>query len=132
PGAAPMAAGRPGASVEPVVRSFLRDDHVVDVAFPESRRRDPDETGLPAEGRHVGGAAVAHPGPQAADELRDERGQRALVGDPPLDPLGHELPLVELVLLEVTVAAPLPHRAERSHAAVFLEAAPLVEDRLAG
>ena len=37
------------------------------------------------------GAAVAHAGPQAADELIDEVAQRAAVGDPAFDAFGDEL-----------------------------------------
>ena len=82
-------------------------------------------------------AAVAHAGAQAADELVDHRGDAALVRDAALDAFGHELlgavavgVEVELVL-EVAVAAAAAHRAERSHAAVLLEAAALVQDDLA-
>ena len=89
------------------------------------------------QGRESAAAAVAHAGAQAADELVNHRRDAALVRDAALDPLGHELLgrlrvriEIELVL-EVAVAAAAAHRAERSHAAVFLEAAALVENHLA-
>ena len=79
----------------------------------------------------VSGAHVAHPGTQPPDELVDQGRERALVRDPPLDPLGHELPLVQLVL-EVAVGGAALHRGDRAHPAVLLEGPALVEDRLAG
>ena len=78
-------------------------------------------------------AAVAHAGLQAADQLVDDEGQRALVRHAALDAFGHELHLLQLVVLEVAVAAALAlaHRFERAHAAVELVGAALVENRLA-
>ena len=87
--------------------------------------------------RDVGAAAVAHAGAQAADQLMDHRGDAALVRDAAFDAFRHQLLAglgvgveIELVL-EVAVAAAAAHRAERAHAAVFLEAAALIEDHLA-
>ena len=63
-------------------------------------------------------------------------GDAAFVGDAPLDAFGHELVgaagrlEIELVL-EVAIAAAAAHRADRPHAAVFLEAAALIQDQLA-
>src|SRR5207244_1311286 len=53
------------------------------------------------------------------------------------DAFGHQLvggaPAFEVELvLEVAVAAATSHRADRSHAAIFLVAAPLEENQLAG
>src|SRR5207237_697607 len=71
-----------------VVRRFLRDDHVVDVRLFEARRADADEARLFLELADCAAAGVAHAGAQAADELRDHLGERALVGDAPLDAFG--------------------------------------------
>ena len=62
---------------------------------------------------------------------------RSLVRDASFDALGHELVggatalEIELVL-EVPVAASAPHRANRAHPAIFLVAAALEQDQLAG
>ncbi len=39
----------------------------------------------------VGAPDIAHGGPQAADQLVQDRADRALVGDLALDALGHQL-----------------------------------------
>ncbi len=84
----------------------------------------------------VRASAVAHAGAQAAHELVDHRGHAALVRDAAFDAFRHELFRtvsafeIEFVL-EVPIAAAAAHGAERSHAAVFLEAAALEQDHLA-
>ena len=95
-----------------------------------------------ARSSSIGAAAgQAHAAAHAAGHLRDERLDAALVGDHALDALGHELGerasvarpgLAVHRLLEVAVRGAFLHRAERAHAAVGLEGAALVEDRLAG
>src|SRR3954467_5918258 len=115
-----------------IVRSLFRDRHVVRVRLAQPGAGDADEARL----LHLGdrrSAAVAHRLPQAADELVDDRRERALVGDTPLDPLGNELLDVLDVTLEVAVLRERAraHRAERAHAAVLLEALALHEDDLA-
>src|SRR5262249_35868396 len=81
--------------------------------------------------------AIAHAGAQAAHELVDHGGDAAFVRDTPLDAFRHQLVAaarrleIELVL-EIPVAAAAPHGPNRSHAAVFLEAASLVENDFAG
>ena len=69
-------------------------------------------------------AAVSHARTQAALHLIDDLGDGAAVRDPSFNALGHELlgPL-----LEVAVAGARRHRRERTHAAVHLEAAALIE-----
>src|SRR5204863_75354 len=74
---------------------------------------------------------------RAADKLIDQRGDAAFVRDPAFDALGDELVgsagrvEIELVL-EIAVAAPAAHRADRTHAPVLLEAAALIKNELAG
>src|SRR4051794_27384224 len=116
-----------------IVRRLFRDRHVVRVRLPQARAGDADEARvLQLVDRR--GAAVAHRLPEAADELVDDRRERALVRDAALDPLGDELLHVLDVALEVAVLRERPraHRAERAHPAVFLEALALREDDLAG
>ena len=74
-----------------VIGSFLGDDDVVGMAFLDRGRGHLDEPGLGPKLLDGPRAAIAHPGPQAADELEDEVGQRALVRDAALDPFGDEL-----------------------------------------
>src|SRR5690606_15875851 len=80
------------------------------------------------------GAAVAHGRSQAADELVDDVGERALVDDPALDALGDQLVLGGDVALEVAVLRVRAglHGAHRAHAPVLLEPLALVEDHVAG
>ena len=82
----------------------------------------------------VGGTAVTHRLTEPSDELVDDRRDRPLVEHAPLDPLRDELVDVLDVALEVAILRERPglHRAERSHAAVLLEALALDEDHVAG
>src|SRR5262245_45625189 len=74
-----------------VVRRFLRDRHVVNVALAEPRRGDADELRVALQLAHAPAAAVAHPRTESADELMDHRGHGTLVGHASLDPLGYQL-----------------------------------------
>src|SRR5690349_2374061 len=106
------------------------------MALADAGWRDPNQPRLALQRLDVLRAAVTHAGAQAADQLMDHRRDAALVRDASFDPLRHQLVAaagrleIELVL-EVAVAAAAAHRADRSHAAVLLEAASLVENHLA-
>src|SRR3954471_4868422 len=115
-----------------IVRRLFRDRHVVRVRLAQAGAGDADELRV-LHLRDRRGPAVAHRLPEAADELVDDRRERALVRDAAFDPLGHELLDVLDVALEVAVLGerPCAHRAERAHAAVLLEALALHEDDLA-
>src|SRR6266508_6941578 len=82
---------RPDPSIGSVIRRFLLDDDVVDVALAKAGRRDPDEARLLAELLDGLAAEVAHAAAQPARELEERHLHRPLVRDAPLDPLGHEL-----------------------------------------
>src|SRR3954452_6228670 len=85
-----------------IVRRLFRDRHVVRVGLAQPGAGDADELGvLHLCGRR--GAAIAHRLPEPADELVDDRRERALVGDAALDPLRHQLLDVLDVALEVAV-----------------------------
>src|SRR5581483_4429521 len=106
-----------------IVRRVLRDRDVVRVRLAQAGAGDADEPRLlhRLDRRR---AAVAHRLPEAADELVQHAGERALVRHASLDPLGHEFLDVLDVALEVAIlgeAARL-HRAERAHAPVLLVA----------
>src|SRR3546814_6253802 len=75
---------------------------------------------------HGGTADVAHRRAQAAGELVDHAAERAAVRHAAFDAFGHELVGVAAVL-EVAILGPLFHRRQRTHAAVALVAAALVE-----
>ena len=67
----------------------------MDVALAQPRAGDADERA----GAHLldrGVAGVAHGRAQAADQLVQDRADRALVGDLALDALGHELLALEV------------------------------------
>src|SRR5262249_20717049 len=117
--------------VHAIVGRFLGNDDIMNVRFPEALRRNPYELGPGPQVVDVARAAVAHAALQAPDELVDRLRKRAAVRDAAFDAFGNELVFALDVGLEVAVLRALPHRAERSHAAVDLVAPPLVEDDLA-
>src|SRR2546422_98627 len=129
--AEPIALGsRLELNLGPVVGGFLGDDHVVDVALPQTGLGDLNEAGLLL---HLGdGAAttIPHAGAQPADQLVHHSRQRAAVRDASFDALRHQL-LHRLVPLRVPVPPAAFHRAERAHAPVDLIGATLKEDRFA-
>src|SRR3954464_1298151 len=106
------------------------------MALAEARGGDANELRVALQFRNAAASAVAHASPQAADELMDHCGHAALVGNPPFDALRNQLvggaARVQVeVVLEIPVAAAPPHGADRSHPAIVLEAAPLIENQLA-
>src|SRR5262245_14962909 len=101
----------------PIVRRLLRDRHVVRMRLPQARGADAHEPGVVhlVDRRR---AAVTHRLPQPADELVDDRSERPLVRDAPLDSLRHELVHRFDVALEIAILRETrAHRAERRHAA---------------
>src|SRR4051812_37456135 len=98
-------------SARVVVRRLFRDDHVVDVALAEALRGGADEPRRGAEVLDGLRAGVAHAGAEAADQLVEDRGERAAVRDATLDAFRHEL-LVGGAALAVAILAALLHRAE--------------------
>src|SRR6185369_10986981 len=112
--------------LQPVVRSFLGDHHVVNMRLAKTRARDPYELRPILQRFEAFAPAVAHACPHAADELEHARGKRPLVRYPSLDALGHELGPFLLMFLEVAVLAAPLHRADGTHAAINLVGAALV------
>ncbi len=80
----------------------------------------------------VARTGIAHRRAQAADQLMQHAGHRALIGHLALHALGHELQRVPDVLLEVAVGRAARHGADRAHAAIGLVGAALIEKHLAG
>ena len=110
------------------------DDHVVDVGFAQAGAGDADEAAVGFEIVERGGADIAHAGLQAADELVGERTERSFIGHAAFDAFGDGFATLAVgVVLHggVAVGAGV-HRGGGAHAAIRLEGAPLVEDRLAG
>src|SRR6202008_1232560 len=98
---------------------------------------NPNQFRAPLQLGDGGGAAVAHAGAQAADQLMDHCGDAALVRNAPFDSLGNELiggaaPFQVELVLEIAVAAAAAHGADRSHPAILLVAPALEQDQLAG
>ena len=94
--------------------------------------RDADELGAGVELRQIARPGIAHRCAQAADQLVQHAGHRALIGHLPLDAFGHELERVLDVLLEIAVGRATRHGADRAHAAIGLIGAALIEIDLAG
>src|ERR1019366_6849383 len=113
-----------------MVGRLLGDEAAVHVALALARLAHPDEFRATAQLAEVMRPDVAHPGLQATDKLIDVRCQRAAIWDPALDALGHDF-AVDHVVLHVAVAHAFAHRSNRSHPAIFLVGAPLVQHRLA-
>src|SRR6476469_3674143 len=86
-----------------VVGALAGDRHVVDVALPQARTGDADESRLLLEFLKVRRAHVAHGGATASGELVQDAGDRPLVGDLALDSLRHQLQGVPHLRLEVAV-----------------------------
>ena len=93
--------------------------------------RDAHEFRLVVEIGERLGADIAHGGAQAAGELVQHVGDRALVADLALDAFRHQLERVLDVLLEVAVGRAARHGADRAHAAIALVGAALIEEHLA-
>src|SRR5262245_46856959 len=93
-----------------------------------------DEAGLRAQLLDVPGPAIAHAGPETANQLVHEWRQMSLVRHTTLDAFRHELASSiaggAAVFLPITIARAGDHGAERTHAAIALETAPLVDDQL--
>src|SRR6185437_6363801 len=112
-----------------IVRCFLGDLHVVHMRLADAGRRNFDELGARAQGVDRRTAAIPHRGANAAHELVNHRGDRALVRHPPLDTFGHQLfgGALTLRILEIAIARALLHRTQRAHAAIALVRAALEE-----
>src|SRR5216684_497373 len=114
-----------------VVRRFLRNENVMGMALPHRSPAHENEPGLGAQLFNIPRSAITHAGPQTAHQLIDERRQVALVRHPAFNPFGHELAGL-VARLAIPFAGAGAHRADRTHAAIGLEAATLVNDELAG
>ena len=99
------------------------------MAFDESRVGDPDELGVMAKLFDVMLSAITHARAQTAHELEDHVREASAEGNPALDAFGNELFRARL---EISVLAARSHRAERTHAAIDLEAPALEHFDLAG
>src|SRR5690606_30447910 len=114
-----------------IVRTLPGNLHVVHVALAQPRASDAHKVATTAHRLDGAVAGVAHGGAQASDELVQDAGNRALVGDLAFDAFGDEL-LRRGFLLEIPIGRAAGHGPDRAHTAERLEAAPLVEDDLAG
>src|SRR5512133_795419 len=114
--------GGDACSADTVIRGFLGDGHVVDMAFAHARAGDAHEFGLRAHLVDVGAARVTHGGPQAARELVQDRDDAALVRHAAFHAFRNQLFDFRRGVLEVAIARTvrLRHRAERTHAAIRL------------
>src|SRR3972149_7580520 len=116
--------------LQPVIGGFLGNNHIVDVAFAKSGRRDAHESRF-VQLFEIGGAGIAHAGAQSPHQLQDDGFERPFVGHASFDALRDEL-VRSGMLLAVAVGCPGLHDAKRAHAAVGLESAALIEHEFAG
>ncbi len=75
--------------LQPVVRRFAGDDHVVDVAFAQACLGDADELSPLLQFLQIRGAAISHPASQPPDELLDKARKRSFIWDLSFDSFGH-------------------------------------------
>ena len=102
------------------------------MTLPDAGGGDLDEPGLGAQGFYIFGSAISHTRPQSADELIDVSGERTFVRNLAFDAFGNEFGGLHLVFLEIAIPAAALHGAERSHPAIDLEGAAMVDDGFAG
>src|SRR6266403_4412840 len=115
-----------------VVGGFASDDHVMNVTFAESGGRDAHKFAPLGERFQVFGADIAHAAAQAADELIRQRGERTLVWDAAFDSLGYRLAALDVFFfLRIAVGGAFLHGGGRTHSAVGLEGAALIENGFA-
>src|SRR5690606_7249399 len=113
------------------IRALTRDRHVMRMALAQASAGDANEARLFLECLDVGSAHVTHRRLEAAGELVQYACNRALVGNLALDTFRHQLQRVANLRLEVAVRRAARHGADRTHAAIRLEGAPLVQIDLA-
>src|ERR1051325_3044545 len=82
------------------------------------------------EGGYIARTAIAHAGTQSPDILVHHFRQRAFEGDAPDNAFGDQLLNVIFHILEVAVFGAFLHSFEGAHAAIGLEFAPFVDNRL--
>src|SRR6266508_2703819 len=119
------------AVLQTVVRRFSRDDDIVRMRFTQPRSRDPNELCFGPERSDVTYPAIPHSAPQPANQLIDDVGDRAAVGDAPFDSLGDELLQGDFAFLEIAVRRALFHGRQAAHPADDLEPPPFEQERLA-
>src|SRR5690606_36134104 len=95
-----------------VVRRFLGDSHVVDVALKHTGVGNSHKFGLGAHFIHGGAAGVTHCCTQTANQLVHNVAHRALAGNTAFNTFRHQLFNAFAGVLEVTVAGALPHRTQ--------------------
>src|SRR5690606_34964892 len=115
-----------------VVRAFTRDANTMNMALANRGLRDANELGFCLQLRDAGGANVAHPSAQSADELVQHSSNRSLVRYLALDTLRYEFQGILHLLLEVAVSTATCHGPNRSHAAVGFVCAPFVKVGFSG
>src|SRR5271165_6978744 len=117
--------------LQPVIGRFLGDDDVVYVAFAKAGRCDAEEFRFVLQFADRSRAAISHAGAQAADKLINHLGQRTFIRDAAFDAFGNEF---AAGFLGVAIGSALSygHRTHRSHSAIALECAALIQNGLAG
>src|SRR5689334_21641425 len=100
------------------------------MTFDKTSVGDAREAGFGTQVAERRRARIAHARTQTTDELIDIFNERALIRHATLDALGHKFATATLTR-GITVNAIALHRAEAAHAAIFLEAAPLIHHHLA-
>src|SRR5690606_6070567 len=97
------------------------------MALAQAGARDTNEARLFLKRLDVGSAHVTHRRLEAPGKLVQYACNRALVGNLALDTFRHQLQRVANLRLEVAVRRTACHGAHRTHAAIRLEGAPLVQ-----
>src|ERR1019366_5539257 len=112
-----------------IIGGFFGNNHVVDMAFPQTRRGDAYKRRLLLKLLDGAAAAITHARLHPAHQLISQVGKRALRRRAAFNTLRHQL-LCGVERIAIRVAA--RHGAQRAHAAIGLKGAALIENRLAG
>ena len=72
-----------------VIRRFLGDQHVVDVALTQALGRDANELRFLMHLRNRAATRVSHARLKSSDQLSQDRSERSAVRNPSFDPFGY-------------------------------------------
>src|SRR5690554_4497105 len=99
-------------STDAVVRRFLSDGHVVNVALTHTGIGNPHKFRLGAHFVHGGAASVTHGGAQTANQLVHDVTHWPLAGNTTFNTFRNQFFSAFAGILKVTVSRPLPHGAQ--------------------
>ena len=113
--------------LKPVIRCFLGDNNIVNMAFTHSGSGHFYKARLFPQVGKTATATVPHAGSQPADQLINIGFERSPVGNAADDSLRYQLVRIILILLVISVLTAFFHCLDGTHAPINLIAAPLIK-----